>query len=380
VSNGELNHISPSSLGIWVQCPFKFKKLYLDKINIPPTEIERMELGNVLHSTLEKFYNRHTYGSELKSINDFLQVFEDVWVTAKIRTLALYKEAKDMAIAYYKAKLQGKKSYAIETEKKFKIPFSGFNVTGKIDKICKNGAKVIVTDYKTGGWFLSTKDLQDDLQLGIYALAIAKVIYPGIDLANLELELDYLKGPSITITKTKEELADLEQYLINTFKQMVNTRVYEPTPNTFCPSCQIKKMCPSYKQALEGDEVLQSYEAKEYAKVYGFKKLYEAKIKILNGELEKIKTLFMNALRNGEKILVEDKELYLDGYKRNWFPTIEAKKILEQYGLWSDNLIHLQNEELYLLEEKDPELKKALEAIKKVSIGDPQVQERKHVG
>jgi len=373
------DYFSASSLGLYVDCPWKYEDVYLKK-NFAHSYSDRTEVGNVVHAALEKFFNRHTYGSEMRSVDELLQIYEDCRNESGLRDEATYLEGRGLIVSYYKRKLAGKRSYCIETEKKFSIDMgNGLTIAGKIDRIDKlPDGKIVVVDYKTGSWFSSTEELEEAVQFNMYAVAIAK-LNPGFDIANLLIVVDYIKllEDRPPMTKTPEDIVNFIKYLFETQKQISSIETFPQRANDFCGNCHLRKKCKLWLDAIEGDEIFEMAEEKDFVKLYGLKKLCQQKQKMLKSRIEEIDQIFKNHLGKGEEIVIGNQELVLANYHSSWYPGIETKKILEEAGLWEDRYIGLRSEDMQLIGISFPEVGKKLEAVKKISVGNPNLKERK---
>ncbi len=213
---------SASQLEVFAKCPFKYfseKIIRLKALEEPTDEMERTELGSLLHEILKDFYGNYcknnpgqklkkdkikNYWEEIKSIaeikikekfkseNDFIE---------REKILGMNKNYKD-SILYQFLKLECEEKY--EYEKVYNnefaklnfVPFAfeyefgkrankvfeigGINLTGSVDRIDidRNAKMFRVVDYKLSGKSVSKNDITEGkyLQLSIYLVAAQKYL------------------------------------------------------------------------------------------------------------------------------------------------------------------------------------------------------------
>lgn len=132
-----------------------------------------------------------------------------------------------------------------DKEYEFKFVIGNYLVLGYIDRIDLYDDEVIIIDYKTGKWEVSQKELPNNLQLGIYALA-ASLAFPN---KKITAELYYLRsGRHKRHTFTPEDLENVKLNIINSIQQIVNDTSFTPTSNgRICSYCEHAKTgaCPT---------------------------------------------------------------------------------------------------------------------------------------
>jgi superfamily I DNA/RNA helicase/RecB family exonuclease len=154
---------------------------------------------------------------------------------------------------------------ALGIEKGFEFEYDGVTMIGYIDRIgpaVQEGT--VITDFKTGKAEHAGKP-EENLQLGIYYLAVQE----SPDLAEYRpvkmLELAFLKGHWRTgdiefrkwpVSAKNEETYELrmrEQLsgLIAKKKELTETEVYRPDPYANCFFCEFKTLCPLYPEGQE---------------------------------------------------------------------------------------------------------------------------------
>jgi RecB family exonuclease len=158
----------------------------------------------------------------------------------------------------------------LATEIRFEFEFDGAQVRGYIDRIgAVDGGGSVITDFKTG----KARDVthpEDNLQLGVYYLAVER----AEELAEFRpvraVELAYLKEPPkqgqppsdpMAIAQLPIRPAMREEYeeavsgrlseLIGEVRELIQTENYRPNPRAECFFCRFKPLCPLFPEGAE---------------------------------------------------------------------------------------------------------------------------------
>lgn len=115
-----------------------------------------------------------------------------------------------------------------DKEMPFDLIIGSYRIRGFIDRVDFNGDQIYITDYKTGKWEVSAKEVPNNLQLGIYALAIANLFRDK----EVYAELYYLRSGRKKGHKfTPEEIDAVKEKVINNIKKIIEDRNFTPTSN-----------------------------------------------------------------------------------------------------------------------------------------------------
>ena len=155
---------------------------------------------------------------------------------------------------------------AVAREQRFEFEFEGATVTGYIDRVGKvDGGGTCITDYKTGK-SRNAGVAEENLQLGIYYLAINQAeelarFRPvrGVELVFLR-DLDFRTGQIARAAKgfnSKEVPEYLEAMskklsgLIGHLRDLQVTENYRPNPSAQCRFCDFKTLCSLWPEGKE---------------------------------------------------------------------------------------------------------------------------------
>jgi superfamily I DNA/RNA helicase/RecB family exonuclease len=150
---------------------------------------------------------------------------------------------------------------SLDREIRFEFEVDGAMVTGYVDRVgpLQTGG-TIITDYKTGKK-ANTAPPDENLQLGIYYLALNAVPELREFLPVKAVELAFLKERSkgqisraqlpLTPTAAGEyatAMRDRLGGLIGRVRELLATEVYRPNPAAECFHCRFKPLCPLYPE------------------------------------------------------------------------------------------------------------------------------------
>lgn len=170
---------SATSLKIFLQCKRKFYLQYILKVKEHTLSLKpkAFELGNIIHSILEKYYtisenqNELTYEkieelfNEYRSTNAFLILDLEIW-KKKLHDFYLYDLKR----------LEHRK--IIGLEQPFNTLFDDIKIKGVIDRIDQNNDFYELIDYKTSSALkvdtLKNYEKSNDFQLEFYYLAMSE--------------------------------------------------------------------------------------------------------------------------------------------------------------------------------------------------------------
>ncbi len=199
--------------------------------------------GNIVHSVLEdtiskdsnlnhdemvKKYEEHklSYDPEGKISNELISAGKEI-------IDEFYDKYSDFSFDVY------------EKEYGFSFIIGNYHIMGYIDRIDLYDDRVHIIDYKTGKWEVSQKEVPNNLQLGIYALA-ASLIFPD---KEVYAELHYLRsGRKKGHTFSQEDIENVKEKLIKNINLIIKDQNFTATGNSrLCSWCDHAKTgaCPT---------------------------------------------------------------------------------------------------------------------------------------
>jgi RecB family exonuclease len=202
---------SYSRYGLYEQCPFKAKLLYIDKFKEPGSPA--LDKGVAVHSEIERY----------------LKLKDEPLPQSAIKLCADYEE------------LKAKKPY-VELEVAFNEkwePVDWFAKDAwariKIDALIKDGDYCLVIDHKTG----RVRDSYEP-QLELYALT-GLLMFPTVNTVDTALYFVDAGRKYEGQRYTRDDLELLKTRWTERVRPMLTDTTFPATPNQYCKSCVFRK-------------------------------------------------------------------------------------------------------------------------------------------
>lgn len=211
--------LSKSKVLCYENCPFKYKKIYIDKIErkVEPKALKR---GTEIHEMLEDFYKPKTtnigelkneikkhpkFKEHEKSIKSFVKVVEEISTDKKV-TKPMFREIK-----------------IIDEE---------LNIAGVIDRVDFDGKNKAIIDYKTG----KVRPIANyRFELALYAYLFEKEYQQTITHIGVWF-VDHQKLITEELNR-KEIITAIEK--VRKVRGEIRKEHFPKTPNRFCKWCEV---------------------------------------------------------------------------------------------------------------------------------------------
>ncbi len=183
---------SYSRLNCYEQCPRKYKFQYIDKIKTEMKETIELFLGKRVHETLRKLY-WDMWHQKMNSLGELLFFLREEWLNNWDESIVIVKKeysredylnmAEQYISDYYSRYKPFNCGRTLAIEKRISINLDDlgkYKLMCYIDRITKtNYGYYQIHDYKTSSHLPTTRRIQMDRQLALYAM-IVKLKYPYI--------------------------------------------------------------------------------------------------------------------------------------------------------------------------------------------------------
>ncbi|OYT28750.1 hypothetical protein B6U98_04095 [Thermoplasmatales archaeon ex4572_165] len=245
---------SYSRLKCFQQCPQKYKFQYIDWIKISQEETVELFLGKRVHETLEKLYKDLQF-QEKNTLEDLLEFLQYEWrknwddsikiVNTKISPEDYLSMAMQFITHYYQQYRPFNHEKTIAVEKHIIVDLDGgdeYKLCCYIDRVAKTDRGWYqIHDYKTCSRLPSTRNIQSDKQLTLYALCL-KERYPYIK--NIQLIWHFLRfNMNIVSTLSDREINELKQNTINLIDEIESNEQFPRNQSRLCDWCRFKNIC-----------------------------------------------------------------------------------------------------------------------------------------
>ena len=248
---------SHSRLSSFENCRKQFEFRYILKI---PSESESIEafVGKRVHEILERLYlfiGRGQVPGIEKVVDRYQKLWEETYDAERVRIiregtpLSFYRELGEQCLrSYYVRHYPFDEDETLGIEKRVIFPLDEageYKMQGIIDRISRaRDGTIEVHDYKTGARVPSQKMLDQDRQLALYQIGLAREY--GEDVP-FRLVWHYVaKNQTRTSTRTPQELATLRESTIERIDEIQSATEYPPHKIALCPWCEYKSRCPLF--------------------------------------------------------------------------------------------------------------------------------------
>ncbi len=322
---------SPTKINTFDGCKLKYKYQYIDKLESDLTTIERF-MGSMVHEVLEEFY-KLVKGGSIKPRQWILDKYQELWQKNYTESIKIvkddfsaddyYKKGKQALIDYYEKYKPFDQAKIVDTEHfvNFKIQLDKIECEfcGVLDRLDWNDKENIfeIHDYKVTNSLMTQEKADSDWQLGLYHIAL-KEKWPDIEKVKLVWH-SLLFNKEIVSFRTKEQIEQLKQQVIETVKEIEGCGEFPPQKSVLCDWCDFQNICPLWKHPKKMEEL----DVNEYKKDPGvklvteYKKFEEAKnefkeeIHKIEEEQEKIKEAAVELAEREEISIIDGPEARL---------------------------------------------------------------------
>ncbi|HON57635.1 MAG TPA: PD-(D/E)XK nuclease family protein [bacterium] len=253
--------ISYSGLTCYINCPLKYKFKYIDKI-VPDKVSANIACGKSIHSALSFYYTQIRNKTKPKP-EQVVDVFHQYYESAEAEGVnyngqqknEICETASGLLKLYCDTVKPPKKIDGIDLELRTPITnpssgemLSGYELLGYIDLF----ADKTVFDFKTAKTSKSQQDLDNDLQLSLYALAVLlSPEYSYIPKLTFQVLLKQVKPKiqEISTTRKYDDFNRLFKIIKGFVKNTENPETeYLPVQSFYCYGCEYAFWCQKWGQ------------------------------------------------------------------------------------------------------------------------------------
>jgi DNA helicase II / ATP-dependent DNA helicase PcrA len=152
-------NVNVSALNNYIECPNKY--LFRNLINLPDVKSTNLIFGDVMHNSLEKFFEESRNNKKIASKSVLIKYFKNIMEKSELygAEYERYLERGEEALGEYYEHYHKNWTTEIENEKYIKTDFKlddgeVVNLSGRLDKIefldSPVEGKINIIDYKTG--------------------------------------------------------------------------------------------------------------------------------------------------------------------------------------------------------------------------------------
>lgn len=226
-----LTEFSYSRIDTYDMCPSKYFFSYIKR---EPRQFgEAAVLGNIIHSVLEDLVSNEKPLS-IDEMKASYEVKKTDYDPEGLISESLINAGTQIIEEFYDIN-QDKLFDVYDKEMSFNFIIGNYSIIGYIDRVDVIDNNVHIIDYKTGKREVAAKDVANNLQLGIYALA-ASMAFPG---KEITASLHYLRSGRVkSHAYSDQDLEDVKLMLLKKINKIMSDSNFTPTSNErICSFC-----------------------------------------------------------------------------------------------------------------------------------------------
>lgn len=246
-------HLSPSSIGTWEQCPLRFRFSRIDRIPEPATEAQL--LGSMTHEILEFLYREPAENRTVARARRLAaQLWADKWAK-EVEVLNLTPE--DTHRFRWNVWWCVDTLFAMETPSQVELAGIEHPVRTQIGDVTLLGiidrweetptGTVRIGDYKTGKKPRPQYEGEKRFQLTVYKSLVEDVL----DKEVTQTELLYLKdGIRWEFIPTANDVVHMKSTVVRVWDEITTactTGIFNAQQSVLCGWCSYKNMCPAWR-------------------------------------------------------------------------------------------------------------------------------------
>ncbi len=270
----ELRPLSYSSVRTYLECPLRWKFLYLD--NLPEAPRPYFSFGRTIHSVLEELVRpflvpetvpRKSGGAAQRRLDEWhaggplvdsrpepmtkeelLAAYDRLWVRdgyGSPEEESRYRLLGENVLLRYYDQFLSDRPRPIAIEEHLQSSLDGIPVHGYVDRIdLTPSGGLEVLDYKTSRE-LSAQDAQESDQLALYQI----LVETNYALPVERLTLYHLRSltPHGTPPRDPAALRELSER-VGGVADGIRADRFEPTPGRHCGRCEFRGLCPEFRE------------------------------------------------------------------------------------------------------------------------------------
>ena len=327
--------ISATRISSFLECKYKYWCNYVE--HLPKVPSPAFRLGLAVHESLE-LAGRIWMKKEKFTAADkkkILKKYDEISIREGIEDMKIHKEGRQIVLNRVNNFALGDKILGLELKFGFSDSESittkdDVPLIGAIDKVIEvDEDTLLIVDYKTSKTAPTADQMKVDPQLSIYDLVASKK-WPKYK--RIILSLDLLKHDILYSYRTEEERDEFEEYLKSVHDQMLSFTKKEakPTLNIFCPWCDYREYCSTYKRACKKSDYkfLKTLSLSDEELITEWKEVKNVN-KILEERKRELSMILMEKIKKlGLTLTTDTDEIYIRQSSKTTYDVDKVAKIV----------------------------------------------------
>jgi RecB family exonuclease len=246
---------TPSRLATWLDCPRRYKFVYVDRPSPPKgPPWAHNSVGAAVHGALAAWFG---FPVDERTPSAAAAVLRERWIPLGFKDdaqSAVWRERAAQMVERYVATLDPHLE-PVGVERTVAVRTDHVALSGRIDRLDRRGDELVVVDYKTGRHVLTADDARGSMALAVYALAAARTLRRRC----VRVELHHLPtGSVVSWDHTEESLQRQLRRIEDIAADVVaaeargpdhHADAFAPRPGPMCGWCDFAAHCPEGRAA-----------------------------------------------------------------------------------------------------------------------------------
>ena len=233
---------SYSKINTFEMCPRQYFYVYIKEASVEQKFIEA-ETGSIVHEVIDDIYSYNLNQNDAKNLFRQLwqeKINDEIKVVHTDETFEQYYSLGETCLNnYIENYLKQDGAVTLFAEKTLRAVIGGVELTGRIDRISKEGESAKISDYKTG------KNRSFSWQLPLYQYLYTQ----NYGNCPISLELIYLRNPYQVKKKklTDDENRNIIARILEKVEKIENTEIFYQRKSPLCKWCAYREICQKGK-------------------------------------------------------------------------------------------------------------------------------------
>jgi len=244
IPEGKLISLSYYHIDDYLTCPLKYK--YVNILRVPIMEHHTVVYGRAMHLAVSRYFQYKLAGKKMPLV-DLLGTFQSSFDPQGFLDARHQEErfsvGKEALVRFFNAEEQ-RDSHPQFIEKDFSFILEGNKITGRFDRIDKEGEEAVIMDFKTSqinNQKDADKRAKESLQLALYALAYKN----RFNILPKRVELYFLESGIIGSSGIGDSQLEKVKEKIKEVSSGIRKRNFSATPAYMaCTYCAYNQICP----------------------------------------------------------------------------------------------------------------------------------------
>lgn len=234
--------LSPTRICTYLECPRKYRYVYIDKLPRYFGARAYFSFGSSLHRALQEYHEAG--GAQTQNAEALVSRLEQNWIGAGYESAedehARLVQGREILAAYHES-AAAQEGVTLYTEKLLRIDMGDYALTGRIDRLDSlpdGGLEVI--DYKSGERLPTPEEVADDLPLAIYQLLCVRTF----QCPRVKASIHHLRtGSKVSTVRTAHEVEPVAESIDALFTRIRDEAHYDPVEGDHCRHCDFLDRC-----------------------------------------------------------------------------------------------------------------------------------------